>query len=77
MSAAATGHEALDLMAKDRPDLVLLDVLLQDVNGLDLLRDLRGRYHNLPVIIVSLTAPRPTSRHSMSVAVLSLRVIIR
>src|SRR5450756_1514637 len=27
--------------------------------------------------IVSLTAPRPTSRHSMSVAVLSLSVIMR
>ncbi|WP_083924058.1 response regulator [Nocardiopsis lucentensis] len=39
---ARTGAEALEMVARTRPDLVLLDVYLPDMNGIDVLRRLRG-----------------------------------
>nr|WP_116247831.1 response regulator [Nocardiopsis sp. FIRDI 009] len=39
---ARTGAEALEMVSRTRPDLVLLDVYLPDMNGIDVLRRLRG-----------------------------------
>jgi two-component system, OmpR family, KDP operon response regulator KdpE len=41
--AADTGKLGLKLAAKHRPDLVILDLGLPDMDGLDLIRDLRSR----------------------------------
>jgi len=35
------------------PDLVLLDVMLPDANGLDVLKKIKARYSDLPVIMLS------------------------
>jgi len=39
---AADGRNVLDLVREERPDVVLLDVMLPGVSGLDLLRELRA-----------------------------------
>jgi len=52
---AADGQSALDMVAKEKPDLVLLDVMLPARNGLDVLGDLR-RTSDVPVILVSALA---------------------
>lgn len=39
---ARNGAEALDMVARLRPDLMLLDIYLPDMNGIDVLRRLRG-----------------------------------
>ena len=39
---AADGRNLLDLVREERPDVVLLDVMLPGVSGLDLLRALRA-----------------------------------
>lgn len=39
---ARSGAEALSMAASLRPDLVLLDIYLPDMNGIDVLRGLRG-----------------------------------
>jgi signal transduction histidine kinase len=39
---AATGGEALDLIRRTRPSVVLLDVRLPDINGLDICRQVRA-----------------------------------
>ena len=39
---ATTGTEALELIARLRPDLVLLDIYLPDLSGIEVLRRLRG-----------------------------------
>ena len=48
------GREALDaLLAKlDWPDLVVLEIMLTSLNGLDVLREIRGRDRTLPVLLV-------------------------
>jgi two-component system, cell cycle response regulator len=62
---AATGAEALQRLRLDRPDLVLLDLELPDMQGLDVLRSLRadpaGR--RLPVIVITADI-RPETRLS-------------
>ncbi|MBC2959954.1 response regulator [Nocardioides deserti] len=50
---AATGAEALDAVERLRPDLVLLDVHLPDLNGIEVLRRLRGRGDDVGVIVVT------------------------
>ena len=49
---AAAGREALDAAAHEKPDLVILDLGLPDMNGLDVIRALR-RGSDVPVIVLS------------------------
>ena len=41
----------IEMIAKQKPDLVILDIAIGDVNGLDLLQDIRNSYHDMPVIL--------------------------
>ncbi|MGH9010404.1 MAG: response regulator [Acidimicrobiia bacterium] len=52
---AEDGQTALDLCASEKPDLVLLDVMLPARSGLDVLGDLRHT-SDIPVILVSALA---------------------
>ena len=49
---AETGQEGRRVLAESRIDIVVLDVLLPDVNGLDFLRDMR-RDSSVPVIMLT------------------------
>lgn len=51
--AAGNGAEAYHQFEKERPDLVVLDVRLPDTNGIEILRNLRRRDADLPIIIVT------------------------
>lgn len=52
---AATGQQALDFLRQHKPDLVLLDILLPDIDGLTILHEIAQRPDaaELPVIILS------------------------
>lgn len=47
---AETGRQALDMFETEEPDLVLLDVMLPELNGLEVLRRIRTK-SNVPVIL--------------------------
>lgn len=49
---ARTGTEALSIISSNCPDLVILDLGLPDMDGLEILRDLRS-WSSLPVVVVS------------------------
>jgi DNA-binding response OmpR family regulator len=52
-----TGGEALErLAARDRWSLVLLDLGLPDMDGLDVLRDLRDGGSTIPLIVITARA---------------------
>lgn len=46
-------HELMDVIRKESPDLVLLDIKLGKDSGLDLLQEIRGAYDGLPVVLCS------------------------
>ena len=52
VSVAGTGREAIDLFSRDRPDLVILDLGLPDMNGLEVCRQVRERA-DTPILILS------------------------
>ena len=51
----AGGREALDLMSGRRVDLVLLDVMMPDMDGYEVLRQLKAdeAWRNIPVLMIS------------------------
>lgn len=51
--AASTGTEALAEIAKKRPDLIVLDLMLPEIDGLTVLQRLRKEGDNVPVIVLS------------------------
>ncbi|MBE2221623.1 MAG: response regulator, partial [Anaerolineae bacterium] len=52
-SNIGTAEEALDLAKQDRPDLVLLDIGLPGIDGLEALRRFQQEIDNVPVIFVT------------------------
>jgi DNA-binding response OmpR family regulator len=49
---AGDGHRAKELLERDRPDLVVLDLMLPGIDGLELCRWIRAR-SSLPVIMLT------------------------
>jgi two-component system KDP operon response regulator KdpE len=49
---AATGKASLQLLAR-KPDLVILDLGLPDIQGLELLRMIRARDESVPIVVLS------------------------
>jgi two-component system, OmpR family, KDP operon response regulator KdpE len=49
---ATTGRQALDVASRDQPDLILLDLGLPDMDGIDVVRTLRG-WTTVPIVILS------------------------
>src|SRR3989344_3934324 len=50
---AANGQEALDLIAKEKPDLLILDVNMPVLDGFGVLEHLPKPERNFPVIILT------------------------
>ncbi len=53
---AAHGREALDVLARQPhqlPDAVLTDLLMPEMDGLELVQAVRGKYPHLPVILMT------------------------
>ncbi len=50
---AATGQEGLNLVEREAPDLVLLDVKMPGMDGLDVLTRLHSMHDALPVVMIS------------------------
>ena len=51
---ATTGHEALQRLSDVQCDLVLLDLSLPDIDGLDLLKQLKREYPQRPILILTM-----------------------
>jgi CheY-like chemotaxis protein len=57
---AADGQEAVEMAARERPDLILMDVSLPVLDGLEATRRIRARAETQTIPIIALTA------HAMS-----------
>lgn len=53
VAVLASGAEALDAIERDPPDIVLLDIILNDIDGLEVLDLVRRKYPGVFVILIS------------------------
>jgi two-component system nitrogen regulation response regulator NtrX len=51
--AASNAKEALTELFKNPPDLILLDIWMPGMDGVDALKEIKARFPNLPVIMIS------------------------
>ena len=50
---ARTGPEGLKLALKQKPDLVVLDIMLPEKDGFTVLKELRQRHREMPVLVIT------------------------
>ena len=74
VGTATTGSEALADVARLRPDLVLLDVYLPDMTGLEVLRRLRAEGSDTDVIVISAARDVDSVRSALHGGVLNYLV---
>jgi two-component system KDP operon response regulator KdpE len=53
VATAADGRTALELAGAHAPDLLILDLGLPDIDGLDVIRQMRLRQPGLPILVLS------------------------
>ena len=67
VTTARTGEEGLELFKSERPDLALLDHWLPGINGDEVLRQIKEREPEIPVIVM-------TAQGSIELAVQSMKI---
>ncbi|MBN1992375.1 MAG: response regulator [Anaerolineae bacterium] len=70
---ADNGHVGLEMAASHRPDCILLDLIMPETSGFELLEKLQQQGSKIPVVVI--TADVQTSTHKQCLA-LGARAII-
>lgn len=67
---AFSGQEAIEKMTKEKPDLVILDIMMQDINGWEVCRKIKGdeKTKHTPVAMLSVLADARDKKRSMEYA---------
>ena len=53
VSEARNGIVALDAIAKDKPDIVFLDVIMPEMDGIETLQNIKEHYPDIAVIMIT------------------------
>lgn len=69
VATAHTGTAALDALAGARPDMLILDISMPERTGLDVLRTLRSRGDNRPVVLLTGNINDQMSKEAMQLGV--------
>jgi CheY-like chemotaxis protein len=62
VEAASDGREALQKIGEHRPDLVVLDLMMPEIDGWGVLEELRGRPERPRVVLLSAYAHDPLTQ---------------
>lgn len=65
---AADGDQGLNLLETGQFDLAIIDIWMPGIDGLALLKKIRGRSSDMPVIIMSGGAANTTLEHAAAIA---------
>lgn len=69
---AASGKEALEIIARDRFDIVLLDIVMPGLHGIDVLRKIREHNRDLPVVMLVSEKEKFLSSRALSLGAFDL-----
>ena len=63
LSVATSGQQGLSMIRQQKPDVLLLDLMMADFNGWDIYRQLKTdeELSNIPVIVITAKHPTPNS----------------
>ena len=53
VTIAKTGEEALNVIQREPPDVVLLNIWMPELDGLEVLKRVRGQFPNMMIIMMS------------------------
>lgn len=67
---AFSGKEAIEKMTKEKPDLVILDIMMQDINGWEVCKKIKSdeKTKNTPVAMLSVLADARDKKRSVEYA---------
>ena len=67
--AAFTGQEALEVVAREKPDLILLDVMMPDMDGIDVCQRLQEKEEtrSIPVIFITARSSKESKLEGLAV----------
>jgi len=51
---AEDAHHALEMIDALKPDMVIIDISLPGIDGIELIKTIKMRYHNIPALVVSM-----------------------
>jgi DNA-binding NarL/FixJ family response regulator len=51
---APSAKAALESIEESRPDIAIVDIMLKDMNGIELIKKLKGQWSDLPVLVMSM-----------------------
>jgi two-component system cell cycle response regulator len=65
--AVERGEDVLTTLEREMPDLLMLDILMPNVNGLELLSQIKSddRWQDLPILMISILSPEDASVESL------------
>jgi CheY-like chemotaxis protein len=53
VALAVNGREGLEQMHRNNPDLIITDIMMPEMDGLEIIREIRALHPELPVIAIS------------------------
>ena len=67
VAVAYNGISGLEKVSSEKPDLILLDVMMPEISGLDVCRELKNKEETkkIPVVIVSIKATEENVKEGM------------
>lgn len=69
VASARSGKEVMDVLAEARPDILVLDIRMPERSGLDVLRTLRGRGDQRPIILLTGSINDQSAKEAMNLGV--------
>ena len=64
VTEASNGREALNLVEQHEPGLMIVDILMPEMDGLEIIRFLRRKGHRLPIIAMPTGRDMTAQRYS-------------
>ena len=65
---ATGGYQGLDMLKKEKPDLVLLDIKMDDLNGFEVLKQMKSdpSMKNIPVLLLTNMSEKETAEKGIN-----------